>query len=96
MRALLPALAAAALAAPAVAAAPLLTAEAVAEVEPRVLVEGAAFQCAGTTCKTRSAASRPLVLCERLAKEVGPLTRFAVDGRALDAASLERCNAKAR
>ncbi|WP_265587274.1 CC_3452 family protein [Sphingomicrobium arenosum] len=96
MRLLPIALAAAALAAPAMAAAPHLSADLVAAADARVIVKGAAFACEGTTCTTRAAASRPAILCERLVKEVGPVTRFAVDGVAMDEAALSRCNAKAR
>ena len=43
----------------------------------------------------RTDQSRPAVLCQSLAKKAGPLASFAVDGRALGAAELDRCNAAA-
>lgn len=39
--------------------------------------------------------SRPLVLCQSLAKRAGPLSAFAVDGRAFADAELAKCNAAA-
>ncbi len=96
MRTALTLIAAATLAAPATAAAPLMSADLTAAAEARVIVKGAAFACEGETCTTRSAASRPAVLCERLVKEVGPVTSFKVNGEEMDARDLERCNAKAR
>ena len=40
----------------------------------------------------RTDQSRPIVLCQALAKKVGPLSRFAVDGRPLTGAELAKCN----
>lgn len=40
--------------------------------------------------------SRPLVLCQSLAKRAGRVDSFVVDGRALAAVELERCNASAK
>ena len=39
--------------------------------------------------------SRPLVLCQALAKKVGVLASFTVDGRPLAAAELAKCNGRA-
>ena len=36
--------------------------------------------------------SRPAVLCQGLAKKVGTLSSFTVDGRPLGAAELSKCN----
>ncbi|WP_265569737.1 CC_3452 family protein [Sphingomicrobium nitratireducens] len=87
--------AAAAFAAPALAAAPSMTATPAAAQQGRILTNGAAWACVGATCTASSAASRPAILCERLAKEVGTLEAFAVDGKAFDDKALARCNAKA-
>lgn len=86
----------AALSAPAVAAAPLLEAQTVTASAERVVVRGAVFTCDGDTCRTRSSASRPMTLCQRLVKETGPLARFSVDGVAMGAEELAACNAKAK
>ena len=87
---------AATLATPALAGAPLLEATPAKAPGASVVVRGAAFQCDGTTCRTRSAASRPLVLCQRFVREAGPVARFSVDGVALVEQELAACNAKAR
>ena len=87
---------AAAFATPALAAAPLLEATPAKAPGASVVVRGAAFQCSDTTCRTRSASSRPLVLCQRFVREAGPVTRFSVDGVALGELELAACNAKAR
>ena len=47
-------------------------------------------------CLGATQESRPLVLCQSLAKRAGRLESFAVDGRALAAADLDRCNASAK
>ena len=43
----------------------------------------------------RTEESRPLVLCQSLAKKAGALSSFTVDGRAIAGAELDRCNAAA-
>jgi hypothetical protein len=40
----------------------------------------------------RTAESRPLVLCQGLAKKVGRLNAFTADGRAFNADELAKCN----
>ena len=64
--------------------------------EGRVITKGASWNCREGACKAMSNASRPNILCERLAKEVGTLASFTVDGRAMDEADLAKCNAKAK
>ena len=86
----------AALSAPAQAAAPLIEAQVRTAPAERVVVRGAAFTCQGDVCRTRSSASRPMTLCQRLVREAGPLARFSVDGVAMSAEDLAACNAKAK
>lgn len=43
----------------------------------------------------RTEQSRPIVLCQALAKKVGPLASFTADGRPLGAAELAKCNGRA-
>jgi len=54
------------------------------------------WRCAGATCTGATTESRPLVLCQGLAKQAGRLGSFTVNGRPLDAGQLERCNASAK
>lgn len=41
-------------------------------------------------------ASRPLIICQDLAKRVGPLDSFAADGQPLSAEQLSKCNGVAK
>lgn len=53
---------------------------------------GVVWKCAGADCRGNEGASRPEVVCARLARKVGPLAGFTVQGEALDAAALAKCN----
>ena len=50
---------------------------------------------AGGIFQGRTAESRPLVLCQSLAKRAGQLASFTVDGKAMADADLAKCNAVA-
>jgi hypothetical protein len=50
---------------------------------------------AGGTFKGSTAESRPLVLCQSLAKRAGRLESFTVDGKAFADADLAKCNSAA-
>jgi hypothetical protein len=54
------------------------------------------WTCGPDACQGATAESRPIVLCEGLAKKAGRIDSFLVDGRALSAAELDRCNAAAK
>ena len=54
------------------------------------------WSCAGGTCSGATDYSRPLVVCQSLARKAGPIAAFRVDGQALAAAELDRCNAAAK
>lgn len=54
------------------------------------------WACGPAACQGATEASRPLVLCQSLAKRAGRVESFAVDGRALAAAELDKCNASAK
>lgn len=54
------------------------------------------WHCAEGVCSAPKSGSRPEIMCELAVKEVGALTAFSVDGDALDADKLAKCNAKAR
>lgn len=62
----------------------------------RVVTRDIAWNCAGATCRGATEASRPVILCQGLAKRSGRIEQFAVDGRPLSAAELARCNAFAK
>src|SRR5438105_15315481 len=62
----------------------------------RFITRDIVWTCGPAACQGATDESRPLVLCQSLAKRTGRLDSFVVDGRALGAADLERCNASAK
>jgi hypothetical protein len=60
--------------------------------EARPIASGVAWSCADTACAAGKGTSRPVVVCARLVKEVGPVASFVADGKALDEDDLARCN----
>jgi len=91
------ALAALLAAAPVQAAAPHYSAELAQARAPAQLmvVHDIAWRCAGAGCVAGPSASRPLTDCMALARQAGALKSFAVEGAALPADQLEKCNAVA-
>jgi len=83
--------------APAVASASTYSAKPIAPVAAkRIIARDISWACGPATCQTTTDNSRPLVLCQGLAKKAGRLERFVVDGRALPVAELDKCNTAAR
>ena len=68
----------------------------VAPAAAKIIGKDISWVCGADTCKGSTDASRPLVLCEDLAKRAGRLQSFVVDGRALSSAELDKCNASAK
>ncbi len=62
----------------------------------RYIAHDISWRCAATLCQGTTQTSRPVVLCQSLAKRAGRIESFAVDGSALPAADLASCNASAR
>jgi len=62
----------------------------------RIAVSDLLWTCGEQDCVGSTKTSRPLVLCQGLAKKAGRIDAFTVDGRDIAAAELERCNASAR
>lgn len=96
MRLPLAALALAVAATPAMAAAPTLEAALATPAQGRIITRSGAWNCSDAGCVSQSAASRPMVQCQLLAKEVGIVSRFSVDGVAFGEDDLAACNKKAR
>src|SRR5947209_15181285 len=65
-------------------------------VSGRFIARDVVWNCGPAACQGATDESRPLVLCQSLAKRAGRLDSFIVDGRALSAAELDRCNAAAK
>ena len=53
---------------------------------------GLVWKCAETNCAAPKGTSRPAIVCARLVKEVGPVSSFIADGKALEGEALARCN----
>jgi len=62
----------------------------------RFITRDIVWNCGAAACQGATDESRPVVLCESLAKRAGRIDRFIVDGRAFEPAELERCNASAK
>ena len=62
----------------------------------RFIDRSISWRCGGATCTGATGESRPIVLCQGLAKKAGRISSFTVDGRPLAADQLERCNAWAK
>ncbi|HET7316876.1 MAG TPA: hypothetical protein VFI88_05580 [Sphingomicrobium sp.] len=62
----------------------------------RVIGRDISWNCGPAACQGSTLESRPLVLCESLAKRAGRIGSFLVDGRAFTPAELDRCNASAK
>src|SRR5438270_13689162 len=63
---------------------------------PRVIAQDIIWSCAAGACQGSTLESRPIVLCQSLAKRAGKVDGFLVDGRAFTSAELDRCNASAK
>ena len=86
----------AALMAAAPAAAANYTAKPASQAPDKVVGREMVWKCGADACTGSTAESRPLVLCQSLAKKAGRIESFLVDGRAFSAAELDRCNAGAK
>jgi hypothetical protein len=62
----------------------------------RFIARDIVWTCGPAACQGATDESRPAVLCQSLAKRAGRVDSFLVDGRALAAAELDRCNASAK
>jgi hypothetical protein len=80
-------------AAPAAAGTYLATTEVAAEA--RIVARNIAWSCEATACRGKTAESRPLVICQGLAKRAGRISAFSADGRGFSPAELDQCNAHA-
>jgi hypothetical protein len=62
----------------------------------KIIGKDISWACTSDGCRGSTEASRPLVLCQDLAKRAGRLENFTADGRPLAAAELDKCNASAK
>lgn len=64
--------------------------------EAKIIGRDISWRCGPDSCAGSTDASRPLVLCQGLAKKAGRIDKFVADGRALDEPELAACNAFAK
>ena len=62
----------------------------------KMITRATVWNCSTGVCVARKADARDSIVCELVAKEVGTLTAFRANGAEFDAASLAKCNSKAR
>jgi len=58
----------------------------------RFVARDVIWLCEGTACSAARGTSRPAIMCAALVKKMGPVTGFVVNGKALAADELARCN----
>ena len=86
----------AALIAAAPAAAANYTAKLASQAPEKIVGREMVWKCGAAACNGSTAESRPLVLCQSLAKKAGRIDSFLVDGRAFSQVELDRCNTAAK
>lgn len=70
---------------------------AAAPAQERFVARDNIWRCAGEACTSvNPSATRPAISCAALARQIGALRSFSVDGRAFSAEELENCNSRAR
>jgi hypothetical protein len=57
-----------------------------------IIIDGRMWSCVGNACSSPSSDPRPTVVCRKLARKLGPVTRFATSAAELDEAGLASCN----
>jgi hypothetical protein len=63
--------------------------------QPRIIGRDIVWSCGPAACQGATDESRPLVLCQGLAKRAGRLESFTINGSPFGTADLARCNASA-
>ena len=65
--------------------------------QARFVARDSVWRCDGANCvSTNRTSTRAAIACAALARQIGALKSFAVDGRAFGAEELQACNARAR
>ena len=63
---------------------------------PKIVARDVIWACGPAACQGSTSESRPVIVCQSLAKKVGRLENFVANGRAFASAELDRCNAAAK
>lgn len=64
--------------------------------DARIIGRDIVWRCGPDSCAGATDSSRPVVLCQGLAKKAGRIEKFVADGRSLSEADLAACNASAK
>jgi len=62
----------------------------------RIIARDISWSCGPAACQGATEYGRPVVLCQALARKVGRLESFVVDGQDLPEGELDKCNSTAR
>lgn len=62
------------------------------EAPRQAIVGGVLWKCAGTNCAAPADGSRPVLVCQRVARTFGPIARFTSPTGELSSEDLSRCN----
>lgn len=65
-------------------------------ISERFVARDITWACGPDACQGSTLESRPVVLCQSLAKRAGRIDSFLVDGRAFGADELAKCNSAAK
>ena len=65
-------------------------------ISERFVARDITWACGPAACQGSTLESRPVVLCQSLAKRAGRIDSFLVDGRAFGADELAKCNSAAK
>ena len=61
----------------------------------KIIGKDISWTCTDGSCRGSTEASRPVIICEDLAKRAGRIESFAADGKQLSAEQLAKCNSAA-
>jgi hypothetical protein len=67
-----------------------------APVAGKIIGKDISWNCSGDSCRGSTEASRPVIICEDLAKRAGRIESFRADGKELSAEQLSKCNSAAK
>ena len=62
----------------------------------KIIGKDISWNCTADGCRGSTEASRPLILCQDLAKHAGRIESFIADGKELSAEQLAKCNSAAK
>lgn len=64
--------------------------------ETKIIGKDISWTCSADGCSGSTEASRPIILCQDLAKRAGRIESFLADGKPLSAEQLGKCNSAAK